>query len=143
MNNNIEENRVNFTNSKLLKEKGYKVYGYIFYSPNGKKEPYITYDSEYMSDEKCNADWNTFVPYPNKYKEVLCSAPTTALVISWIRENFDIHISLQTGVGDKIWWSYQLIEISTNNLIYDLDGSFDTPQEAENAAIHHILTNLI
>jgi len=142
INNNIEETRIGFDNAKLLKEKGFKVYGYKFYTPNGKKEPYITHGIEYMSDAKCKADWNTLVPYPNKEKDVLCSAPTQQLAIDWIRVNFNIHIFVEPMCLVKLnpTTTYYYTIIGYNKISSEY---YDKIEEAIEAAITDVLTNKI
>jgi len=156
INNDIQEQRVGFPNAKLLKEKGFKVYGYKFYTPNGKKDPYIAYGMEYMSDCKCKADWNTLVPYPTNEEDVLCSAPTQQIVLDWILENFDLLITIVPDNDSQhrlplrkytvVIWRFSnglnvqptILRLGGKNISY-----FINPENAKEEAINHVLTKLI
>lgn len=135
--NNLTEDYCSFEVSKLLKEKGFKVEGKWYYRPHFKKKgkPFISWGVEYDSDCYVITDWNTNVPYPNKPEEVLCSAPTHAIAIKWIRENFGIYIETYMTRREKFSWL-------CNKHNSDIPV-YSSPEEATEAALLYTLENLI
>lgn len=135
MNNNITEDYCSFEVSKLLKEKGFAVSGYL------------------------NEVW-----LGNSYKGKVCTAvmglgvssklPTHALAIKWIRENFGIHIKIDwfTKDDNSIDWDYSIQKIGTDIdergdsdylRDYDPEVGFNSHEEAESAALLYTLKHLI
>lgn len=117
MNNNIEEPKVSFEIAKLAKEKGFEQNEYdACYTDNG----------QYYVSGNLLSERITGKPRP----DIQYSAPTQSLLQKWIREKHDMHITIQTGVGSEVWWSFQIIKISTNNLLYNHDGSYDSYEKS-------------
>ena len=83
---------------------------------------------KYLKAEHC-------YKYSLNRSKIYATAPLLQQAQKWLREKHDIHIVIQTGVGNSIWWSYQLIEISTNDLIFDKEGSFNTFESALEEAL--------
>ena len=53
----------------------------------------------------------------------------------WLREKHNLHIVIQTGLGEEPWWSGQVIEISTNEIVNDISNSWKSYE----AALEYIL----
>lgn len=139
MNNNITEDFVSFEVAKLLKEKGFNVL-----VPQG-------YDTNELEYEKYDLPKGIqFGISSNTGKENFVTAPTHALAIKWIRENFGIHIEIRHiktfGVNrfHIVIWKYSEEDYHTihcnNNIGYEV---WNTPEEATEAALLYTLQNLI
>lgn len=123
MNNNIQEDYVSFEEAKLLKEKGF----------DSNCEFYIGEENILMNDYG-ERNRNSEFPKDSQY----CSAPTCALTIKWIRENFEIDLHAE--------WSFS--ENGKRFYVYKIDGKesekcYKSSEEAESAAILYTLQNLI
>ncbi len=151
MNNNITESCASYEVAQLLKAKGYKVSGYKYWhkAVSKRTKPYISKGVEYDSDADCEADWNTIVPYPNDEKYVLCSAPTHALAIEWIRVNFGMYpyaLYMFAKYKPAVAMNYnQLTAEQTRKYMewINEDIELTTPSEATEAALLYTLTHLI
>lgn len=156
MKNDIKEDYISFEAAILLKEKGFEVPVDRYYLSNGdlkvnfeeswdEREYY--FDADHFKDNRNKKGWlmtktggecfgceldniKYFIPY---------SAPTIALVIKWIRENFGIHISIDFD-KDCQWMA---ATYSLNTLKAKILEPYSSPEEAENAAISYTLNNLI
>ena len=138
LNNNIQESYCNFEVSKLLKEKGFipaKYFGYItsFYHPKTKN--ILRYGMTGKS----------------RIENLIYAVPQH-IAIEWIRVNFDFHINTFYSYNDKkqYGWAISKINIIEENdyspWISEFEGDkhfWDTPQEAAEAGIEYVLTNLI
>lgn len=126
INNNIQEIYCSFEISKLLKEKGFDCGVIALYDKNGFHEygnvPYGM-DHSYNSSNK---------------KDEICS-PTHALVIEWIRVNFDIWISVDYTKESK--WFYNIVLLSEDG--GNIKTNFNSQTEAYSEAIEYTLKNLI
>lgn len=131
MNNIITENYVSFEISKLLKEKGFDVHCDSYYEEDKSLHQFVgNYNSEDQKKE---------MPH--------YSRPTHSICIKWIKENFKIYIDILTNSEDfsqnvnaKICWTYWIfrpvdVEIHSSN--------FNTSEEATEAALKFVLSNLI
>jgi len=143
INNNIEEKTVGFPNAKLLKEKG-------FYIDKSNTLKFYHTETELRI-------WNTIMrvqtyatSLPFEYSKYdIYQAPTTSLAIDWIRINFGIQIFLDYTFYDGFHYGCKVVlpdgnveEIWVEGVDNDIDGS-DTPEEAKEAAINHVLTVLL
>lgn len=98
--------------------------------------------------------------YPVKEGEThKIAAPTISNILDWLRNNKDIHVNIclfkkyeedgDRNAGDKlVYWTYNIQEVSTGEIIFDYDGEFDaiqfpTYELAAHDAIVYILTNLM
>jgi len=151
INNNIEEQRVGFDNAKLLKEKEFDVpcnknFELALKSKKNKKDGYSGSfgwkEGEFNVQEgyNTNSSLNKYYDNINWYG---CSAPTQQVVIDWIRINFDIFIR----IDKSNYHSYDFkIYKGIESLVFEkieLHRSFNSPEEAKEAAINYVLTNLI
>lgn len=137
MNNNITEDYCSFEVSKLLKEKGFAVYCTSLYTEDGKQNDVGNYNG---------VDDDNYISF---------SRPTHALAIKWIRENFGIHIQ-PTKPFHKDYWVVDKIPLEFRVKGHEnsdsfgvpmshanLDGKFNSPEEATEAALLYTLKNLI
>jgi hypothetical protein len=127
----IAEDYVSFEVAKLLKEKGFDVYG------DGSFGSETEIHREYSPSGKIKALYNS-KPHKDGYP-----APTHQMALKWLREAHNLHINIFVTWKDKIP-HYQW---SIDNLITQ-DTTYDTPclekyEEACEAAIKYCLTNLI
>lgn len=127
----MQDQLISFETAKLAKQKGFNFGSYIL---GGWGE----YGEETNSPELGFKDKNGNYNNPNNsiYKS------TQSLLQKWLREKHDIHIVTQTGSGYNIWWSFQLIKISTNELLSDKDEMYATYEEALEIALQEVLESL-
>jgi hypothetical protein len=127
MNNNIEESRVTFDVAKLLKEKEFDI------------ETIESYCSS-VNDSMIVKLFPRVQQYKPNVKEEWY-APTQQLAIDWIRINFGIYIILDWD-GDEYFCATR--KVVDSKMVIDVFGlRFNKPEEAKEAAINHVLTNLI
>jgi len=106
----MQDELIKYQTAKLAKEKGFNL------------DNYLIIDDE--NPRNLSSNFN-----PREYQPWYLSI-TQSLLQRWLREKHDIHVSPQTGLGHDVWWSYIWIEISTNDILFDKDGSFDTFEQA-------------
>jgi len=172
INNNIEEQRVGFDNAKLLKEKGFEVPTDRYYRSDGvlvsKFEDSLGCEREYQFNSDDFLDnWNKpkwvigkdggmcfGCKLDNvKYFEAF-SIPTKQLAIDWIRINFNVDIQVIVNYS-SLGKTYR-VGIVFINVLKQVDSlfirpdndtihfiEFETPEEAKEVAINHVLTKLI
>ena len=135
INNDIEEQYCSFNISKLLKEKGFGRYCFYCYNSDGTDKNLLELWSPGCEGGIDLEDWciNYNLPHFN-----LISKPTLSIVISWIRENFGIHISID--FDSKNWFGVITTLPNKDREIY---GEYNTPEEATENSILYVLTNLI
>lgn len=132
----ITEDYVSFETSKLLKEKGFDVYG------DGSYNSGIEIYKEYSPNGKLNS-CATSKPNKKAYP-----APTFQMAMKWLREvhNLFIVIDRHYFVVDRIshiasGFKFS-IEIKTINTVY-VHNDYKSYEEACEAAIKYCLENLI
>lgn len=123
----ITENYVSFETAKLLKEKGFDA-----------KCDYLYVDGELVRARGWACNWNQgetlFTDYKNE-----CSAPTLQMAMKWLREEHNIFIRI---IQSHI--EYCSCEIYYNKVqYYQFRESFNSYEEAADAAIKYCLENLI
>lgn len=131
MNNDIQEAYCSFEVSKLLKEKGFDVPLSTWYDPHGKEG---------------------FAGMKGRFN-IYCARPIHALAIEWIRVNFGIFIYPQFQTWDDgcftaNWclkngelWNFH--DLGVKKDMFWKRTKFNSPQEATEAALLHVLKNLI
>lgn len=126
--NNIEEPICSFEVSQLLKEKGFDVPTSNFYV-NGKL---LNPKYFYCPINKCNSDFDD---------DTVC-APTHSIALEWIRVNFGIDIECRAVryVGREKASYYSA---NVNGTVVLFQKRFDTPSEAIDAALLHVLKEII
>ena len=137
INNNITEQLVSFEVAKLLKEKGFDVKCGGWYMEHGAL--FINYHKEEYNE----------VPFLHNTNKLLfklnrVSAPTQQLAIDWIRMNFGICISVGCDTySGKNDWNYGINIIGNPEFDYDSSNSYNSPEEAKEAALRYVLEKLI
>jgi hypothetical protein len=119
VNNNIEEHRVGFPNAKLLKEKGFGV----------KCTHRYFHNSDLITTEESTS------------KFPIINAPTQQVAIDWIRINFELEVNIESCTMGFYVFIYNRKTYSKIILQY-FHNIFETPEEAKESAINHVL-NLI
>lgn len=160
--NNIKEKRVNFDNAKLLKEIGFDVpcHRNFEIALKSKKDKQDGYSGSFgwkkgefniQEGYNTNSSLNTYYDNINWYG---CSAPTQQIALDWIRINFGIDVQIIVNYSSlgKLYrvgvvFINVLNQVDTlfirpdNDTIHFIE--FKTPEEAREAAIKHVLTNMI
>ena len=139
--NNIEDTRVNFENSKLLKSAGFAWRSYKFI--DGKIENITGVPIDEHNGFPCYNDEGKLIT-PRKYTATNQHFPRPSLfqAIEWIRVNFKTDIECR-GVryaGDEETSYYQLY---INGCVEGNNKRYKLPVDVYNAGISHTLTNLI
>lgn len=128
----VKEQYVSFETSKLLKEKGFDISVYSYYSRDGELHPM----NEYGNSVNFN---NSILEYMERL-----SAPTQALVCTWLREKYDYCVIVRPDCEGRYYY-----------IIYakDKDGNFVSMFYQENLSnvykkalengIQYCLENLI
>jgi hypothetical protein len=121
--NNTQEDYVDFENAKLLKEKGFDVPVNTLYNEKG---------TDYFKGSLPNSLTNYY------------SRPTIQLAVKWIYQNFKVHIEILLE-EDSPWNRFYFRAMKTGNYfsLSHSDEYFDTQQEAYQTAIQYTLKNLI
>lgn len=127
---------VTFPIAKLLKEKGFNLKVITFYDYERLSTPF---DEQRQVDGLINynpINWNSV-------KNHYTSAPTIADVVMWLYEKHGIWI-ISVPEGLSTTWAFSLFNIDPEKgrIIFN-SPSFDSPTEAYEAGIEHILNNLI
>lgn len=145
INNDIKESYCSFEVSKLLKEKGFKVPCMGQYSVKGELVLYFQQESfrGFNLESEVSQEWPQNHEWEYDGYKNLCFAPTHALAIEWIRVNFDILIEISKWrdqpVGKELW--KHAFQFFANG---ETDGiAFKTPQEVNEAALLHVLNNML
>ena len=133
----VKEDYVNFETAKLLKEKGFDVYG------DGSFGSETKVWMEYSPTGKIN-DVSTSRPHPKAYP-----APTFQMAMKWLREKCYCHIVIDyTFKADanlsEEYVSYCFrVENAKTYIQHAHNKWYSTYEEACEAAIKYCLTNLI
>lgn len=137
INNSISESYCSFEVSKLLKERGFDIACAHWYNSAGVKIQNMVevdaYDVTITITDILNKR-----PHTIEYKDC-CFIPTHALAIEWIRVNFGLWVHVFEMQG--VWYLGTNCNDDNGNDIY-LE-SFNSPQEATEAALLYTLKNLI
>lgn len=128
----ITEDYVSFETAKLLKEKGFDVDCYCFYT-----------DGELVRAQGHACNWNNgetlFADYKNE-----CSAPTLQMAMKWLREAHKIVIMIQplsfNGAKDCLCdnWTYSVwvdYNLKIGESLRNQNGYYSTYEEACESAI--------
>ena len=94
----MEDTRVTFETAKLAKEKGFPQ------EPNKLKIPYYNYKGEFKGDVK---DWLRKYLRKEDTSDVECvSAPTQSLLAKFLREEHNLHITINVGLPHNCFIMY-------------------------------------
>ena len=125
----ITEDYCSYDVAKLLKEKGFIEMCYMFYSP------------DIHGDKRCGESYEN---HNNIDGQVSC--PTHQLACKWLREVHKIDIFIDTDYPiNKMKYTYRVVRVyKDNDKLTDVwGGSYDTYEEATEAALVWVLDNLI
>ena len=165
INNNIQESYCGFEVAKLLKEKGFGIPTEYFYSKDGHAsylEPSGDYvhlhsnvaplqsyfDGRYNWNLLAHSDEDTQIMLKTSFNEAdemcscLCSRPTHALAVEWLRVNFGIWIHCYFVPAYHLSEGHWCVNIDSCNISKSLNYYKD-PNEAFDTAIFYTLQNLI
>lgn len=126
------EEFVTFETAKLLKEKGFDEPCMNYFTKEGFLGKEIIHSN--WTDEPCfnNAEYNDFV----------CTQPTQALVMRWLREVHNIVIVINIAPTCNSYYWFKVFTYSKNNeLQYTIhsEESYSTYEEACENAIKHCI----
>lgn len=151
----ITEDYVSFETAKLLKEKGFDEFCRTSYGPS-----YLHNGVEIDEDEefelKCEGKENeieieeggtvyAFWNQNHSNDEHVYSRPTLAFVMQWLREVYNLHISIDVHFlhfANKLGWMYIINRFDSTGVEY-VGSDGDTYEQACEAAIKYCLENLI
>lgn len=123
MNNNITEDYCSFEVSKLLKNKGFSVGSFDYYTEHGSPR----YDH-----------YNTYNMEEEERKSGYIEMPAHAIAIKWIRENFQLSIEIAWKNTGKIFFG-TIYPISPLGGTVEFTIGASTHEEATENALLHIL----
>ena len=133
----ITEDYCSYEVSKLLKEKGFneKCRGGYHYEFDDNDNPIVMFE-----------EW-TAQPYNNDFVDegFLCSAPTIQMAMAWLREEKGIAIiPILSSILDneKFLWHIKIV-VAKPNKIYHQGWTYESYEEAVEAALKYSLENLI
>lgn len=142
MDNNIKETYCSYEASKLLKARGFDVFCEATYSEYLKNTEY--YKKGVKFEERGILHGRNSTHSGSEYYTIT-SAPTQALAMEWLRINHDIHLEVIWDVDKKLYWFVSITHIG--DVEWDAIDmprkKYYSPEEAVNAALVYILTNLI
>lgn len=130
----MNEQYVSFEVSKLLKENGFDWFTYSYYTKDDVDEkPY------FGMENLCPDNWNGEVDEVN---DLWFSAPTQQMACRWLRKEKGIHILPEISeVKENPKYYCMIWKTSTlESFIIEL---FDSYEDAIEAALQYVLTNLI
>lgn len=128
-----KEQYVTFEVAKLLKEKGFNWRVFNFYDEHGRF-------SEHIGSVYTLYNWN--YPAEDGHFSQYCSAPTQQMACRWLRKEKGIHILPEISeVKENPKYYCMIWKTSTlESFIIEL---FDSYEDAIEAALQYVLTNLI
>lgn len=132
-----KEQYVTFEVAKLLKEKGFDWPCICYYEDNGIMHEALDYVRQNDGEDGEDDDND----------ECLC--PTQQMAMRWLREEKGIHIMVSTGMNvcskPMRFYHANLAQMEEDKTIYGdpIDVDFDTYEDAVEAALKYVLTNLI
>ena len=144
--NSFDESYCSLEVSKMFKILGFKTGVYRFWSKGHNTDtPCIKKGIEAFAYTDVKADWNTFVPYPNDEKDVICSAPSHDVAIKWLLKNFGICVSASVSSSGKfmyeVWKVNETPERGWDRI--KSEYGFDTIEKATDMGLIYSLKHLI
>ena len=129
----ITEDYVSYETAKLLKERGF----------DGECRDYYSTDGHFYSED-FKSDWNH-----GGEAIVIFSAPTLQMAMKWLREVYNLFISISIWLRHKdgtVQYYYEIRNLN-NKDFETIAGStiaeFDSPEKTYEAAIKYCLEKLI
>jgi len=145
----IIEDYVGFETAKLLKEKGfpqeYDIYNAMVYNEDDYEDEY---EIQRMVTETKLVKAGTLSSYPASVPEPKCYCPTLQMAMKWLREEYNIHISIyifnrELPVNSVPIYTCDIATEKLSSQEGHLRGIWKTYEEACEAAIKHCLTNML
>lgn len=138
--NNLTEDYCSFEVSKLLKEKGFNCFTHLAFTKDG---GWTGYDGGAYSGTGAPQGYNHF-----NLEDKYYARPTYYVAIKWIRENFDIHIEPKVWWGGTVKYQYFASAIQRkgdnwSDKFKPRTKTFNSPEEATEAALRYVLENLV
>ncbi len=132
----ITEDYVSFETAKLLKEKSFDCCCRVWYAE---------YTSQYGTEKYISIEFDNHNKFDENHKFV-CFVPTLQMAMKWLRKvhNIDIDIKSYWKIKPKYHihgYKYRLHYNNAPN--HDINQSFNSYEEACEAAIKYCLENLI
>lgn len=133
----MKEAYVSYETSKLLKEKGFDWEVFHFYNERG--------EFRYREGD-CYSLYNWNYPTKDEYGSQYCSAPTQQMACRWLHEENGFYVYAVYGdypTEDKEYWVPELGSLKDFMVNPDFYQEYDSPEDAIEAALQYVLTNLI
>lgn len=130
----MNEDYVSFEVAKLLKEKGFNVYG------DGSFDSGIEVFAEYSPSSTLNKCIDS-KPHQKAYP-----APTHQMAMKWLREMHGIFIAINNDDLDFNWQCYDLINRGSTldpKILSESYAGYKTYEDAVEAALRYVLENII
>lgn len=128
-----KEAYVSFGCAKLLKEKGFAWRVFNFYDEHG-------IFSEHIGSVYSLYNWN--YPTKDEYGSQYCSAPTQQMACRWLREEKGIHPELELCIDNE--FSFTIYKLNgKRTVLYEEKHCWTKPEDAIEAALKYVLTNMI
>jgi hypothetical protein len=116
---NIQPTYINFSQAKLLKEKGFDVYcSNCFYK-----------------DEESQSEYHTTEEFID-----ISYRPEQWQVVEWLRVNHGIWVNVFQNLGFN---SFSVLIYKNRDVVWNINKEFNIPQEAYSTAFDYILKELI
>lgn len=115
--------------AKLLKEKGFDVPVYQYYFPPSNDD---------LNYSEFDNDWNSV--WEHSY-----SAPTYQMTLKWLREVYNLHITIKPYITEEgIMYLFEIYKLEAEKFtLIKTKTGFEKSELANEAAIKYSLENLI
>lgn len=121
----MKEAYVSYEVAKLLKEKGFDWYTYHYYDEIGRT---------WFEDILC--DWNH-----RTTPEVSC--PTQQMACDWVEKTYGFFIEISRSVDTNGDYHYRYGILDKRNFVTRINNAYQSKENAVEAALKYVLTNLI
>jgi len=129
---------VTYKIAQLLKDKGFNWRVFNFYDEHGRF-------SEHIGSVYTLYNWN--YPTKDEYGSRYCSAPTQQMTCDWVEQTygFFIEISRSIDLNGNYHYFYIILDKACKYASsYDIkDNDYSSKYDAVDAALEHVLNNLI
>lgn len=130
----IEEQYVTHKTAKLLKEKGFAWRVFNFYDEHGGF-------SEHIGSVYSLYNWN--YPAKDEYGSQYCSAPTQQMACDWVEQTYGFFIEISRSIDLNGDYLYRYAILDKRNFVSKLNHIYKSKEDAVEAALKYVLTNLI
>ena len=147
INNNIQEQYLNFVNSEILSEKGFDIstnanWWILSVDEDDDSKKFFAGNNDELEDI-------IFIDEEKTHNILhVLSVPTIQLAVDWIYENFKIWINVEMTGACLFYAKFRMIDVDGQHHVghFKENGEtirYKTPESAYQAAIHQTLTKLI